>query len=126
VERIGSATLISLVYSPRPGYPAGGSTGPGILLVEVGGALETLDISKAIPEGGAVETVDIGGVPGYWVTGAFHQFAIDARDGEHLLHQVAGETLVWEFGGVVYRLETRAGKDESIALARELVAESRH
>jgi hypothetical protein len=118
-QRIGAATMISLVYNPRVGYPAGGSGGPGVLLVEVGGALENLQITKTIPEGGVVEAVNLAGVTGYWVAGTFHQFAIDARNGEHLLHQVGGQTLVWQSGGVVYRLETRAGKDVSVALARK-------
>jgi hypothetical protein len=125
---IGKANLVSIVYSPRDGFPAPAGVGPGVLIVEIRGALETLDVTKRIPEDGRVEPVDLDGLTGYWVSGRFHQFALDAHNGEHLLQQAAGETLVWEAAGSVYRLESRGGQAAAIGLAQEMIRDvrSRH
>ena len=121
IEAVGSATLVSLVYIPRSDLPASGSGGPGALLLEVSGQLETLHITKQIPGSGIVEGVDLDGIAGYWISGAPHRVAIDTVNGEQLREVVAGDTLVWESEGVVFRLETGAGRERSITLAREML-----
>jgi hypothetical protein len=116
--------LVSLVYDARPGFPQARQGGPGLLLVEIGGSFKRMTLQKMIPEGGSIEAVDLDGVTGHCISRTFHEFAID-DGGQLLLYQVAGETLVWEYRGAAYRLETRAGKDATVVLGAEIVRELR-
>jgi hypothetical protein len=125
VQMIGSAQLLTVTYDARPDYPAGGSNGPGVLLMQLRGRLEELRVDKELPNDGTLELLDVDGVPAAWVAGRFHQFSIDANNGEHVTQQFAGETLVWEFQGRVFRLETRAGTAATLSLARQIQAELR-
>ena len=124
LRHVDNIVLVTLEYDGRPGLPAATQGGPGAMLVEIGGLFEDQTLHKMVPEDGTVEEVDLGSVTGHWISGTWHLFAID-DEGQLLLYQVAGETLVWEMRGATYRLETRAGKAATVSLGREIVAQLR-
>jgi hypothetical protein len=79
-------------------------------------------LEKFLGPGSRAEPVSVGGRPGLWLTGTPHGFAyLDARGvirAETL--RLAGDTLVWERGGLVLRLESALSKRRAIALAASL------
>jgi hypothetical protein len=121
MRSIDQVLLVSLVYDGRPGLPAADQGGPGAMLVEIGGLFGEMTLHKSVPRDGTVEEVELGqSVTGHWITGTQHDLTIDT-DGPLLLYHVAAETLVWEYRGATYRLETRAGKDATAAIASEVI-----
>jgi hypothetical protein len=84
-----------------------------VLLTETSG----VGLLKKLSATSQVEQAVIGpGVEGIWIAGAQHVFF-----GPGLPPRYAGNTLVWERGGVTYRLEGRGlTKARAIELAREI------
>jgi hypothetical protein len=71
-------------------------------------------LTKEVPAGTRVERVAVGGKPGIWV------------GGEHVVRgggasRIAGPTLLWQRGRVIFRLEAQTSKDEALRLAESLV-----
>lgn len=111
---------ISLVYAPRPGLPPTRETSLGLLLMEFRGDLNPGFFGKLVGAGTTVEVVDVNGSPGYWISGEPHAFFYNDRTGqanEETL-RLAGNTLLWEVGGVTLRIESALTKDQALAIAR--------
>jgi hypothetical protein len=81
-----------------------------------------LFLKKLVSSETTVEQVAIRGLPGYFLSGSPHlvllldEFGSVTEDATRL----AGNVLVWEDGGVTYRLEGDFSKDEAVALAESL------
>jgi hypothetical protein len=71
----------------------------------------------------AVEQVRVGGGPGIWLGGAKHQFSFLDEGGMTRAYEtrLAGNTLVWERGGLTLRLEGDLSKPAAIRLAESFV-----
>jgi hypothetical protein len=121
LRKVDGVLLVTVTYDPRPGYPAGGGTGPGVMLVHLSGALYNVDLTKEVPKGAAYQTVKLDGIPAIWVAERFHLFDIVSSDGFRLRQSVAADTLIWELDDAVYRLESRAGLEGAQQLAVEMV-----
>jgi hypothetical protein len=74
----------------------------------------------------AVEQVRVGGGPGIWLGGAKHQFSFLDEGGMTRAYEtrLAGNTLVWERGGLTLRLEGDLSKPAAIRLAESFVPAS--
>ncbi|MEK6206098.1 MAG: hypothetical protein AABM32_00485 [Chloroflexota bacterium] len=114
---------VTLVYRVRPGLPPTALTGIGALIVEFNGSLDAPILGKAIGPGTTLEAIPLStGNAAYWLAGQPHQFFY--RDSAGNIQpdtlRLAGNTLLWDAGGVTYRLEAQVSRDEAVRLASSL------
>jgi len=79
-------------------------------------------LQKQIGQGASVRVVDVAGARGFYIRGP-HEVAVLDRTGRFIpttRSLVRGDVLVWQAGGVAYRLETRAGLSRGLAVARSM------
>lgn len=117
LRRSGSGQ-VSFVYGPRPGLPAG-PTGHGALVTQFRGTLDTSFIGKGIGPGSKIENVRVGDAPGIWIEGQAHLFFY--RDGAGNILQetlrLAGNTLLWQRGDMLLRLEAQVDRQRALEIA---------
>jgi hypothetical protein len=116
--------VVSLVYHVRGDLPelAPGS-GIGLLLQEIDGTLDRERVQKLVGEVGAtVIALNVAGMPGFWIEGRPHEVRYtDASGAERAeMTRLVGDTLVWERGGVLYRIESGLGRDATVRIAESL------
>ncbi len=113
---------VSLVYIARPGLPAIAGTDIGMLVQEFRGGLSSGLFQKGVPASSHIEPVTINGAPGYWIEGGLRAFAYQDASGNVQFEQtrIAGNTLLWEQGGIVYRLESLLPKDNALYIAARI------
>lgn len=116
--RRGGNGQTSFVYAPRPGLPAG-PTGHGALVTQFRGVLETSFIGKGVGPGSKIESVQVGDAPGIWIEGQAHLFFY--RDGAGNTRQetlrLAGNTLLWQRGDTLLRLEAQVDRQRALEIA---------
>jgi hypothetical protein len=114
-----SPARVTLVYSSRAGIPAAAQIGVSALVVEIRGAVDQQLMGKAIGPGTTLESVDVAGAPGFWLAGSPHLFFLRDANGVPQMEtlRLAENTLLWERGGVTYRLEAQVSRDEAIRIA---------
>ncbi|MCH7584568.1 MAG: hypothetical protein IH941_05345 [Acidobacteria bacterium] len=117
--REGRPSELSMVWLPRQDLPEVGSTGIGALFTRFEGTLEAPTVEKSVGEGTSVQLVAVGDAPGYWIGGDAHTFGYLGKDGEVILEtlRLAGNTLLWEEGGVSYRFESGLVQEAAITVA---------
>ena len=110
---------ISLLYIARAELPAIAGTDVGLLVQEFRGGIDAGIFQKGVPAGVAVEPVTVNGVAGYWIAGGLRAFAYTDANGTFRYEDVryAGNTLLWERDGVVYRLESALPKADALRIA---------
>jgi hypothetical protein len=111
---------VSLVYRPRPGLPASGATGVGLLLTEFRADLPNGELlKKLVLTGGRVREVKVGQARGLWIEGPPHEVYLVAPDGSPLeaSGRLAGDTLLWQRGKVTMRLEAQVDQATAVAIA---------
>jgi hypothetical protein len=115
--------VITLVYEPRPGLPAGADPQVGALVMEARGQVGRPSFGKLQGPGTSVEEVQVGRDPGFWISGAPHGFFFyetdDGRNPADSL-RLSGDALIWNRGGLVLRVESGLTKQESIRLGTTL------
>ena len=117
--------VVSLVWAPEAALPPIGDRDVAALMQVIEGALDRALVEKLVVEVGAtVEPVSVAGAAGYWIEGPPHLVRYLGADGA--VHaertRLVGEALVWERDGVLYRLETAAGRDAAIEIAESVPA----
>ncbi len=116
--RRGGNGQVSFVYAPQPGLPAG-PTGHGALVTQFRGVLDTSFIGKGVGPGSRIENVRVGDAPGVWIEGQAHLFFY--RDGAGNILQetlrLAGNTLLWQRGDSLMRLEAEVGRQRALEIA---------
>lgn len=116
--RRGGNGQTSFVYAPRPGLPAG-PTGYGALVTQFRGVLETSFIGKGVGPGSKIENVQVRDAPGIWIEGQAHLFFY--RDGAGNTRQetlrLAGNTLLWQRGDTLLRLEAQVDRQRALEIA---------
>lgn len=117
-----NARRASLVWAPRPGLPAAGSDGIGLLISEFRGVVDDGYYQKVLRAPATVTEVTVDGARGYFISGPPHYFVYVDEDGRDVddSHRVVGDTLIWSRGDVTYRLESGLGMDAAIQLAGSL------
>ncbi len=111
---------VALVWRPRPGFPAGTQPDVGLLLTEWRGGLGSAMLAKKLIEPNTqVEEVTVDGERGYWISGQPHQFLYEDPSGRVVPETIrlAGNTLVWERGTLLLRLEASVSKDQALRVA---------
>jgi RNA polymerase sigma factor (sigma-70 family) len=111
--------MLSLVYRPRPGLPAAGSTGVGLLVSQFRAALAPEFLGKGLGPGSRVEQLSVGDGRAIWISGQPHAFFYRDRAGQPQPEDVrlAGSVLLWERGELTLRLEAALERDEAVRLA---------
>ena len=113
---------VSLVYTARPGLPTIAGTDIGLLVQEFRGGLSAGLFQKVVPASSRIEPVTINGVSGYWIEGGLRSIAYQDASGAVQFEQtrIAGNTLLWEQDGIVYRLESLLPKDDALRIAASI------
>jgi hypothetical protein len=107
--------LISAVYEASEHLPEVGDTGIGLLLTQFRGTPDLAYFKKLYEFENAVEFVTVDGAnEAYWV-GEVHELLYYDRTGEPGVEQarLSAPALIWESGGVTYRLESNLTKQKA-------------
>jgi len=113
---------VALAYMPRPGIPIVKQTGLGVLVTEFRGDLFPGFITKDVGPGTTLEQTSVNGDPGWWIAGEPHTIVIQgsAGDGQPEILRLAANTLIWEHGGVTYRIESGLSRADAMRIAAGL------
>ena len=90
----------------------------GVTYDEFEGTLDTDVITKVLGDESTIRRVDVGGRPGLWIDGEPHELVIRDVDGETVIRRFAGNTLLWQDGDTIHRIEGVATLDEALAVAQ--------
>jgi RNA polymerase sigma factor (sigma-70 family) len=121
LERDVAKGLVTLWWKPNDRLPLPASpTNPtwGMSFSTFRGSVEDWSFSKMLGPDARVEFVTVQGASGRWIEGEPHQLAI-ASGGESVTvaNRLATNTLVWESGGITYRLEAKISREVALAIA---------
>jgi hypothetical protein len=113
---------VTIVYASVKGIPLSPQAGVSAIVVEVKGTLETQIMSKAIGPGTTLDAVPLGSGVAYYLAGQPHQFFFRDPAGniQPETLRLAGNTLLWQEGGVTYRLEAQVSLEEAVRIASSL------
>jgi hypothetical protein len=112
--------VVTLLYRPRSGLPASRVSGVGALLVELDGRVVPEFVQKMAPVG-TVRHVRVNGQPGLWVPGA-HDVIYRTANGSvtFLPTRLAGNTLLWNHGDLLLRLESGLNEQQALRIASSI------
>jgi hypothetical protein len=113
---------VSLVYAPRPGIPAAGETGVGVLMTEARGSVNEAFFGKTISNGTMIVPVSVGGQPGWWISGQPHAFVFIDSEGNPRFEtlRLATNTLVMDEEGTIVRIEGDLTESQAEQIAASL------
>ncbi|MCW5853357.1 MAG: hypothetical protein KIT87_25035, partial [Anaerolineae bacterium] len=122
LTNIPNGPRVSLVYAPRPGWPASPTTGVAVLITQLRGETNPLLMGKLAADGTTIDEVQVAGGRGFWLAGAPHAFFYRDRQGDIQQEtlRLAGNTLVWEQANVTLRVEGVATRDQALRLAESM------
>ncbi len=112
---------VALAYTPRPGIPLVKQTGLGVLITEFRGDLIPGFLGKTVGPGTTLQETSVNGDPGWWIAGEPHMVIVQiaGTDQQETL-RLAANTLIWEHGGVTYRIESGISKADAFRIAAGL------
>lgn len=89
------------------------------LVTEAAGTFPVAFVQKMVGPGTRFEQVTVNGRPGVWLEGEPHAVFYLDRNGQFVNGslRLAGNTLVWEEGGVVYRIEANVTRERALEVA---------
>ncbi len=102
---------VTLVYRAKPGLPALGDGGIGLLLTQRPGDLKTTYLAKGAQSGKDLEVVHVGDERGYWIPDGTR---LQSQPGKAEL--LPGGALLWEQEGRALLMRTGLSKAEAILL----------
>ena len=113
---------LSFVWRSSATLPATQEPGIGLILSEFRGSIDPGFFEKILGQGTTIATVKVGGVSGYWISGAPHEIVFVDANGRPVFEsrRSVGDTLLWARGDVTYRLESGLDEAAAIALAESL------
>jgi hypothetical protein len=94
--------------------------GRPILVSTVDGTLSPRMITKSVQSTTQIEQVDVSGAPGLWIAGAAHEIGYESPLGNPVFERMAGDTLLWQRGDVITRVEGFDDLEAALAFARDL------
>ena len=94
--------------------------GDDILVAEIVGTLDNPGLGKVLGADADVTEVTVNGAFALWIDGAPHEVSFYGADGDIVFRGFAGNTLLWEDGGVIRRLEGFDTVGAAIAYAESL------
>ena len=114
--------VLSLVYAAGDGLPELAGSEIGLLVQVIDGALDRDRVEKLVVEGVTITAVNIEGAAGFWIEGPPHLIRYEGAEGTDRSQptRLAGDSLVWEAGGVLYRIESGLGLPETLRIAESI------
>lgn len=121
-EQVGVAPLVApalgdpiAVETPLDGYLAVRYAEASVVVLP--GLVEPELFTKFVGGGVDIRTVEVAGAPGYWVTGAPHVFMYVDEAGAVREARPAADSLVWQRGADIVRVEGDVPLDRAIEIA---------
>lgn len=113
---------VSIVYEASPALPAARGTRVGLLVNEFRGGVDDIYFKKVAGPGTELEAVEVDGSPGFWIEGAPHILYYVDSNGAPVTETVrlAANVLLWEQGGVTFRVESALTRAEALVIAESL------
>jgi hypothetical protein len=93
--------------------------GKDILVSTISGTLSPRMITKSVQSSDQVQEVDVDGAPGLWFAGPAHEIGYESPTGQPVFERMAGNTLVWQRGDVITRVEGFDDLEDALAFARQ-------
>ena len=114
--------VVTLLYGKRGAYPADAATGIGVIVTQFRADIGPEVFEKMILEGVRVSAARVDGRAAWWVAGGEHYFFYRDANGRMVdsTLRLAGDTLIWEAGGVTHRVEGAPSLEAAIAVAESL------
>lgn len=111
LDRRAAEEVVTLVYR-----------GEDLLVTQFRGGLDSELIEKVLGPGTRLDVVTVDGATGYWISGARHSVLYLTPTGAvgEDRARLAGNTLVWEVGGVTHRLEADVSRRDALRIARSV------
>ncbi|MFN2389972.1 MAG: hypothetical protein ABR575_10270 [Actinomycetota bacterium] len=111
---------VSLVYHPRAGVPSTGQPDVGVLVTQFRATLDG-GFFKKVASAAQVEFTAVGTSEAYWIEGSHSFFYVDERGAvvEESV-RLAANVLLWEQGGVTFRIESALPLERALSIARSL------
>ena len=91
--------------------------GREVLFSAIDGRLFDAGITKTVQSSDQVSEVSVGDHPGLWFAGGPHQVAYEPPDGDVVVTRVASNTLLWQDGPVLFRVEGFDELDDALEFA---------
>ncbi len=92
--------------------------GREILVSAIDATLEDALITKTVSASNQLKQVDVNGAAGLWVGGASHEVLYRVPDSEVVVERVAANTLLWNDGALLYRIEGFDRLDDALEFVR--------
>jgi hypothetical protein len=109
---------IVVVYAASELVPQSTITGVGALVSVIPANVEEGLFRKALGDEATVRSVDVGGAEGFWIEGSAHQVFFEVGDVVLVdTLRLATNTLLWQRGGQVFRLEADISLDTALRIA---------
>jgi hypothetical protein len=115
--------VISLVYASSSDLPELAGTGIGLLVQQIHGSLDRERIEKLVMEFAVTVTpVDVAGAAGFWIEGPPHliRYTGPAGEARSQMTRLVGDTLVWQSGDVLHRIESSLGLEGTLRIAESI------
>lgn len=114
-------TVPSLSSAPAPGESEVVTIdGEPVVVSTIDGTLDAGFLTKVVGASTSVIEVDVSGAPGLWIAGRPHELLYVGPDGEGLVERMAANTLLWQEGTLIWRIEGIDDLDAALAFAQDL------
>ena len=113
---------VTLLYGERDGFPSDSTTGIGLIVTQFRADIGPEVFEKLIDSGVRVTRASVHGHAAWWVARGRHFFFYRDANGapvESTL-RLAGDTLIWEEGGVTHRVEGAPSLADALRVAESL------
>lgn len=119
IDRIPAGDRVTLVYVSRSDIPVSRDAGVSAVVVVFRAQIDESLFAKVGVLGTRIEEVTVNGGRGYWLEGTPHQFFYRDSAGNPSTEtlRLAGNTLLWEQGGVTFRLEAQLSREDALRIA---------
>lgn len=120
LESLATAPPPVVVDLPGPGESSVIDVGGRQILVStLDGELSPGLITKSVQSSAQVTEVDVDGAPGLWIAGSAHEILYESAAGEIVFERMAADTLLWQRGEVLMRVEGFERLDDALDFARQ-------
>ena len=112
---------VSLAWEPGPGLPESEESGLGAVLTQFRGQARPESLKKIGDPGTLITAVAVGDSNGFFIEGEPHLVVRVGNGNERVLApRLAGNTLIWDDGGVTYRLEAEVSLERAVEIAESM------
>lgn len=112
------AVMASLLYPASGALPEIGRSRVGLLLMQIDSPESTALITKRSMNEQSPVSVQVNGAQGWWIEGGI--LSVEPVYESGAFERSSGNVLIWEQGGVTYRMESALTMPDALALAESL------